>query len=133
MARRVLLPAAMHKLVAVALLLATTQACVLGRSPVARHTAMAVDGVLVAGGIALAATANRSSPEFVGGVADGVANSLQQDLGAVTILAGLAGLVINLALAPDQPAPETPAPHPAAALHVAPSATLSLNALTVEP
>jgi hypothetical protein len=123
----------MHKLVVVGLLLVTTQGCVLGRSPVARHTAMVADGALVAGGIALAATANQSSPDFATGVVDGVANSLQKDLGAVALVAGIAGLVINLALAPETPAPDSVGPHPVAALHVAPSANLSLGAVTLEP
>ncbi|HET9988655.1 MAG TPA: hypothetical protein VFQ65_09040 [Kofleriaceae bacterium] len=123
----------MRKLVVTAMFLAATGGCVLGRSPTARHTAMVVDGALAAGGIALAATANHSSSEFATGVADSVANSLQTDLGAVAVAAGIIGLLINVAIAPDKPAPENVAPHPVAALHVAPSANLSLSALTIDP
>src|SRR5450755_2713224 len=89
-------------------LFATMPGCVLGRSPTARHVAMAVDGALVVGGVTMAATADKSSPNFGMDVFDSVSNSIQTDLGAATIVAGLVGLVINLALAPapDQLAPE---------------------------
>ena len=122
----------MRKL-AVLTMLVATQACVLGRGPTARHTAMAIDGVLAAGGIALAVTADHSSETFVGGIADGVANSLQKDAGAIALMAGLAGLVINLALAPSPPQPDTVLHQPAVALSVAPSSKLSLAAVTLEP
>lgn len=98
----------MHKLALAAMLLATTQGCVLGRSPTARHVAMAVDGALAAGGIALLATANRSSSELAPEVADGIFNSAQTGVGIVALVSGLVGLVVNVALAPDKPAPANP-------------------------
>lgn len=91
----------MIKLAFAALLMFAIPACVLGRGPTARHAAMIVDGALVAGGIALVATADHSSSDFVGEVVAQTGNSLQKEAGAIVLLAGLAGLVVNLALEPS--------------------------------
>ena len=125
----------MHKLALLGLMLATTQGCVLGTRPTPRHVAMAIDGALVVGGIAMVATADRSSPELAQSVFDGTANSLQNGVGAAALVAGLAGLVVNVALAPGEPAPAVRPVSPASAstVRVAPGAGLSLSALTIDP
>jgi drug/metabolite transporter (DMT)-like permease len=117
------------------MLLVTTQGCVLGSRPTARHAAMAIDGAMVVGGIVIAATANRSSQEFVQGVVDDVGNTLQKDVGVGVLLAGLVGLAINAAVTPKEPAPAVRHLPPASGptVSVAPSAGLSLSALTLAP
>jgi len=127
------LPTAMYKLALLGMLVATTQGCVLGARPAPRHVAMAIDGTLVAGAIAIMATANHSSPELAQGIFDSAANSIQTDVGAAVLIAGLVGLVINLGLAPDEPVSAVRPLSPAPTVRVAPSAGLSLSALTIDP
>jgi hypothetical protein len=106
----------MYKVALLGMLLATTQGCVLGTNPTARHVAMAVDGAFVVGGIAVTTTANRSSPELGNQVFDSTTNSLQTDVGAVMLVAGLVGLVINAALQqkPTMAVPASPGAAPSA-------------------
>lgn len=94
---------------------------------------MAIDGATMAGGIALAATANHSSSDFVGGVVAGVANSLQSDLGAALIVTGLVCLVVNLALAPTELPPAIRLESSRPTVRVVPGHGLALSALTIDP
>ncbi len=124
----------MHKVALLGMMLAA-QGCVLGTRPTVRHVAMGIDGALAAGGIVLAATANKSSPELGQSVFDSTANSVQTDLGVAMLIAGLAGLVVNVALTPTEPTSvvRTVSPGSAPTVRVVPSAGLSLSALTIDP
>ena len=136
MASELLIVEAMQRFaVSVVAVLLLAQGCYLGHNPTVRHVAMGVDGALVIGGVATMATADRSSPEFAQSIFDGVANTLQTDLGTVALVAGIVGLLVNLAVTPDDHKPEAlQALHASvpAAVHVSARSGLSLSGLTLD-
>jgi hypothetical protein len=94
---------------------------------------MGINGAFVVGGVATMATANKSSTEFGQSVFDSVANSVQTDVGAVALAAGIVGLLVNLAMTPDDHEPEAQQPRGSApAVHVAAQSGLSLSGLTLD-
>lgn len=133
MASELLIVVAMKRLaVSVVAVMLLTQGCYLGRSPTVRHVAMGIDGALVVGGVATMATADKSSPDLAQSVFDGVANTVQTDVGTVALIAGIVGLLINLAVTPDDHKPEAQQPRGPAAVHVVAWSGLSLSRLTLD-
>ena len=76
-------------------MLLLAQGCYLGRGKTVRHVAMAIDGAFVVGGIAIAATPD---PEGC------LCLVTSAEVGAVPLIVGLAGLLINVLMTPDEPA-----------------------------
>jgi len=87
-----------------------SQGCYLGPSPTQRHVAMVMNGVLAVGGIALTAVPD-SAPQDCNCLLPNLGADLAHAIGPVPLVAGLIGLVINVAAAPAEAAP-TPIPPP---------------------